>query len=111
MLEIIAKTIFVLLAIIGISEIFRVFLFWMLQSHNRGKLYLIVSIQGHDESAEVSMESAIERLKWIHGEEKKLICLDLGMDEETMLVCKIIAHQNPGVEVCTPEELSEILEH
>ena len=110
MLEIIAKTIFVLLAIVGISEIFRAFLFWMLKSHNRGKLYLIVSIHGHDESAEVSMESAIERLKWIRGEEKRLICLDKGMDDETRVICKIIAHQNPGVEVCTPQKLSEILD-
>lgn len=109
MLEIIAKTIFVLLTIVGISEIFRVFLFWMLKSHNRGKLYLIVSFHGHDESAEVSMESAIERLKWIRGEDKKLICVDRGMDDETSMVCKIIAHQNPGVEVCTPEELPQIL--
>lgn len=109
MLEIIAKTIFVLLAIVGIAEIFRTILVWMLQSPNHGKLYLIISIHGHDEGAEVILESAIERLKWIRGEEKKLICLDQGMDVETRVICKIISNQNPGVEVCTPEELASIL--
>ncbi len=109
MLEIIGKTIFVLLAIVGITDIFRTLLFWMLQSHNRGKLYLIISIHGHEEGAEVILESAIERLKWIRGEEKMLICLDQGMDAETRVVCKIISKQNPGVEVCTPEELPDIL--
>ncbi len=109
MLEIIAKIIFVLLSIVGIAEIFRIFMFWLLRSDNHGKLYLIISIHGHDEGAEITLSSAIERLKWIKGEDKKIICLNKGMDEETRKVCGIISAQNPGMEVCTPEELPDIL--
>jgi hypothetical protein len=110
MLEIIAKIIFALLAIVGIADIFRTFIFWLLQSNSQGKLYLIVSINGHEERAELILTSAIERLKWMKGKEKKLICLNKGMDEETKKVCGIISAQNPGVEICTPEELPNILD-
>ena len=109
MLEILAKIAFVLLAIIGAAEIVRNIIFWMLRPSRPGKLYLVVSLEGHDEGAEMLLESAIERLKWIRGDEKMLICLDNGMDEETNVVCRIISNRNPGVEVCTPEELPDIL--
>lgn len=109
MLEIIAKIIFVLLAIVGIADIFRTFIFWLLRTDNHGKLYLVISIHGHDEGAEIILSNGIERLKWINGEDKKLICLDKGMDEETRKVCGIISAQNSGVEICTPQELPDIL--
>lgn len=109
MLEILPRIFFVLLAIIGAVEIVRNIIFWMLRPARPGKLYLVVSVEGHDEGAEMMLESAIERLKWIRGEEKRLICLDKGMDEETNVVCRIISNRNPGVEVCKPEELPDIL--
>jgi len=109
MLEILPRIFFVLLAIIGAVEIVRNIIFWMLRPSRPGKLYLVVSVEGHDEGAEMMLESAIERLKWIRGEEKKLICLDKGMDKETDMVCRIISNRNPGVEVCTQEELPDIL--
>lgn len=109
MLEILPRILFVLLAIIGAVEIVRIIIFWMLRPSRPGKLYLVVSVEGHDEGAEMMLESAIERLKWIRGEEKRLICLDKGMDEETNVVCRIISNRNPGVEVCKPEELPDIL--
>ncbi|WP_277668247.1 hypothetical protein [Caproiciproducens galactitolivorans] len=111
MLEIIARLFFVFLAILGAVEIIRSFISWSLRTpHHKGKLYLVLSIEGHDEEAEMLLESGIEKLKWVHGEEKMLICLDRGMDEETRKICAIIAHRNPGVVVCKPEELVNILE-
>ncbi|NLG93332.1 MAG: hypothetical protein GX485_07250 [Clostridiales bacterium] len=111
MLEIIAKLFFVFLAILGAVEIIRSFISWTLRpQHHAGKLYLVLPIEGHDEEAEMLLESSIEKLKWIRGEEKMLICLDRGMDEETRKICGIIAHRNPGVVVCKPEELANILE-
>ena len=109
MLEMIGRILFALLAVIGIADILRTFLFWMLRTDNSGKLYLVISIHGHEERAEMMMSSAIERLKWMKGEDKKLICLNKEMDEETRKVCGIICAQNPGVAMCTPEELPDIL--
>ncbi len=109
MLETVATIAFVLLAVAGAADLVRYLAHWMLKSDNPGKLYLVVPIKGHEEGAEMMLTSAIERLQWIAGEDKKVICMDCGMDEETRKVCRIIAAQNAGVEVCTAEELSEIL--
>ena len=109
MLEILAKIIFVLLAIIGLTEVIKFIIFKIQLKNNVGTLYLVISIEGHDESVEMKMESAIERLRWSPGENKKLICIDKGMDEETSMVCRILSHQNPGIEIYTPEEFDEVL--
>ncbi len=110
MLETISTISFVLLAVVGAADLVRFLIYRTLRSKNPGKLYLILTISGHEEGAEVMLTSAIERLKWISGEEKKLICIDDGMDEETRKVCGIISAQNPGVEICTPQELAELLD-
>lgn len=109
MFEIICKIIFVLLAVVGIADIFRILMLWFLRTKKEGKLYLVISIHGHEEESEMILSSAIERLKLIPGKDKKLICLDKGMDEETRKVCGIIHAQTPGMELCTPEELPDIL--
>ena len=110
MLETVSTISFVLLAVVGAADLVRYLIYHMLNSNNHGKLYLILTMQGHEEGAEIMLTSAIERLKWIAGEDKKVICVDFGMDEETGKICRIISAQNPGVEVCTPEELAELLE-
>jgi hypothetical protein len=109
-LEIICKVIFVLVAIVGIADIFRVLMFWLLRTKNEGKLYLVISIHGHEEETEFILSSAIERIKFMPGKDKRLICLDKGMDEETRKICGIIRSQNPEVDICTPEELPNILD-
>ncbi len=109
MLETLATIAFVLLAVAGTADLVRYLAHWMLKSGNPGKLYLVIPIHGHEEGAEMMLTSAIERLQWIAGEDKKVICIDCNMDEETRKICRIIAARNPGVEVCAPEELHEIL--
>jgi hypothetical protein len=109
MLETVSTISFVLLAVVGTADLVRFLFYRMLKSNNMGKLYLVLSIRGHEEGAEVMLTSAIERLKWMKGEDTKLICVDYDMDEETRKVCGIICAQNPGIEVCTPEELPDLL--
>lgn len=109
MLETMATVAFVILAVAGAADLVRYLAHWLLKTDNPGKLYLVVPIQGHEEKAEMMLTSAIERLQWIAGEDKKVICIDYGMDEETNKVCRIIAAQNPGLEICTPDELPEML--
>lgn len=109
MLETVLTIAFVLLAVAGAADLVRYLAHWMMKSDNPGQLYLVVPIRGHEEGAEIMLTSALERLQWTAGENKKVICVDCGMDEETNKVCRIIAAHNPGIEICTPEELPEIL--
>ena len=96
------KTILILLAIVGLTEIFRLLSFRFLRTRNRGTLYWVISFSGHDEEAELALKNALEHLRWL--------CVDRGMDEETRKVCRIISSENLDVHICKPEELAEILE-
>mgnify|MGYP006913914571 CR=1 FL=1 len=40
---------------------------------------------------------------------KKVLCLDRGMDEETKRVCKLTARDTQMVEICSEEELANLL--
>ena len=109
MLEVFAKIIMINFTTNGFTEVIKFIIFKILLKNTVGTLYLVISIEGHDESVEMKIESAIERLRWSPGENKKLICIDKGMDEETAMVCRILSHQNPGIEIYTPEEFNEVL--
>lgn len=105
------KTILILLAIVGLTEIFRLLSFRFLRTRNRGTLYWVISFSGHDEEAELALKNALEHLRWLDStQEKWVLCVDRGMDEETRKVCRIISSENLDVHICKPEELAEILE-
>lgn len=104
------KVILVLLAIVGVMELFRSFFFWLLRTKNSGKIYWVLSFKGHDEEAEIALKNAVEKLRWFGGtQEKEVICIDRGMDEETKEVCMIVCEETPGMELVQPEEAAERL--
>ncbi len=106
MLGIMLKVLLIVLALIGLLEILRTFIFWMLKTKNPGRLFLVLSFRGHDEQAEIALRSAAERAKWI-GENVQIVCVDLGMDEQTRRVCKMASEDNPGLWVVSPEDLEK----
>lgn len=109
--ETIAAIFISLLAIAGAVDLIRFLAHRLLKSKNCGKLVIFVPVSGHDESAEYRITGALERLDWVPGGDGRVICVDCGMDEETAAVCRIISARNAGVELYTPSELSEMLEH
>ena len=105
------KTILVLLAIVGLTEVFRLLSFRLLRTKNQGKIFWVLSFQGHDDEAELSVKNAVEHLRWLDStQEKQVLCIDRGMDEETREVCRIISRENLDVHICTPEEAAASLE-
>lgn len=109
MFELILKTIFALFAILGMVEAFRMFLFWLLKTKNPGKFYLVLSITGHDEEAELVLRSACERLNWLPDRDASLLVADCGMDEETRKICEEVSSDLPEVRLCRPDEVESIL--
>lgn len=109
MFEILFKIVFVLFAVLGIVEAFRMFLFWLLKTENPGKLYLVISLSGHDEDAELILRSACERIRWIPDSNAELIVIDRGMDEETRQICKTACLDLPEIYLCRPDEVSKII--
>lgn len=106
MLNLIFKSIFAILAIIGIVEIVRLILFHILKTGNPGKFMLMLPLSGHDEQAEYVLRSAIERARWFY-DDVQIVCLDRGMDEATRQVCEIICADNPEIILCTPDEFKK----
>ena len=111
MIDTAAEVIFILLAIAGAADLVRWLAHWLLKTDRSGKYYLVVPVHGHQESAEMMLTGAVEKIEWLAGKENKVICVNYGMDEETETVCRILAAQNPCVEICAPEELPGILEY
>lgn len=104
------KTILIFLAIIGLTEVFRLLAFHFAHPPS-GKLFWVLSFQGHDGEAELALKNALEHLRWLDSTQEKLVlCVDRGMDEETREVCRVVSRENLDVRICKPEEVAEILE-
>jgi hypothetical protein len=84
---------------------------WLYKPRHAKKMTMIVTMGGHEEDAEFIMKSAVEKLRWMGGpEQKQLICLDIGMDDETKEVCQMICSRYPFVEICSVEQLTARVE-
>ena len=107
---ILLKAILVLLAIIGLTEVFRMLSFYFLHTQNCGKMYWVLLFHDHEEDAELSLRNAVEHLRWLDSaQEKVILCVDCGMDDETRESCQVISQENLDVHICKPEELEGIL--
>ena len=106
MLETISAIICVLFIIIGLVEVFRSIVLFVLRPKGEDTAMTIVPICGHNEEAEYLLRSAAARVKWAdNGRERRVICLDCGMDLETRMICEKLVHSYGFMELCTMEEL------
>lgn len=100
------QCLFALLAIFGAVDLVRsVFLYAFRKSCPAGH-YLMFSISGHDEQAELRLRCAVSHAARI-GAETRVVCLDRGMDGETRRVCELFCGDHPAVILCTPEEFEK----
>ena len=106
LLEWLGNIIVVLLGLVGITEVVRLIVFWMLSQGRGEKMLIVVPVTGRDEEAEFVLRSAAQRVKWMGGkDEKRVLCVDCGMEEETRRVCETICREYRFMEIVTPEEL------
>lgn len=111
MTGIICRTILVVLAVIGITELVRIFFNWLLKPDFRGKGILILQTDGKMEDVEYILRSAEESLKQIGWKgEKKILCVPgSNLDEEAQMTIRILSRNHPAIQICPKEELSQIL--
>ena len=110
MLETISAIICVLFIIIGLVEVFRSIVLFVLRPKGEDTAMTIVPICGHNEEAEYLLRSAAARVKWAdNGRERRVICLDCGMDLETRMICEKLVHSFGFMELCKMEELQGML--
>lgn len=104
MVILILKTIVILLAVTGLLSMVRGLFRWTLKTGNQGKLCVLVPVKGHDEQAELKLRGALERFHQ-PGCDAVIFCVDLGMDEETKMICRILCREHAGLFLCAPEQL------
>ena len=77
--------------IFGIVDLIRFFIFSGLKTlKDQFSIFIIIPVKGHQENMEYLIRNAVAQLKWTsHSCESKVICLDLGMDDETKKICEI----------------------
>lgn len=97
-------------AVIGICECCSGIVRLFTKSGNDREIILIEPICQKQEDAEYLLRSAAQRVKWMgKNAPDRVICLDCNMDEETKKLCKLVCRDYPFIEMCTPDEMFEML--
>ncbi len=108
--DMIGRILVAFFAVIGLTELCRVVLFWLIRPRKEEKMTVLVCVSGKDDTVEYRIRGALEKLRWMrHGGQKEILCVDCGMDAETRQICEAFANAHPCVRLCMAEELPKTL--
>lgn len=108
MFEVIFSVLLLFLAFIGLIEIFHLISLTLFKSRNNMNSIIVLPMHGHSEDAEYMLRSMVSRVSWINGSDtKRIICLDIGMDDETKQICDIFSKEYDYIDICTIEEFED----
>lgn len=112
MLEVVLSIFVLCLAVVGLVEVGRVIsISFFNKNDNDGNAIFLIPIYGHNEEAEMILRSAISNASWLSNMgNRRIVCLDLGMDDETYRICEIISKKSEMVEIYSLEEFNEVME-
>ena len=109
-MDLIGKLFLVFFLVLGLNETCRLLLMWLLKPEKIAESVLLIPLSGHVEDAEYLLRGAAEPFRWEkHKQPRRFICVDGGMDRETLEICRCLQKELPFLEICRPEELSGIL--
>ncbi len=112
MLEVVLSIFVLCLAVVGLVEVFRVVSLLPFNKNDiNNNTILLIPICGHNEEIEMILRNAISNAKWLSSMgNQKIVCLDLGMDEETSRICEIICEEYELVEIYSLEDFVKAME-
>ena len=95
------------LVIIGLATVVR-YLVWQITDYKQNDFHYIVLLR--DSDAEMSLRSILERLKYdASNKNRRIYAVDMGMDEQTADVCKLMSLDHSQIIYCLPEQLEKLL--
>ena len=101
-----------ILIVIGLVEVIKMITIFFLRTKGEDNTMIIVPISGHNEEAEFLLRSAAAKVRWIDGfKDKRVICMDCGMDDETRDICKRVVESYNFMEFKTENEIKTMLEN
>lgn len=83
----------VILMILGLVDLCKMVILWVLRTKEEDEFMIVVPISGHNEEAEFLLRSAATKVLFTDALRKtEVICLDCGMDDETRQICETIVN-------------------
>lgn len=112
MLEVIFNLFVLCLSIVGLVEIFRIIsMSFLTKKEFSENALLLIPIYGHNAKIEMILRNAITNAKWLNGANyRQIICLNLGMDNETRKICEIFSEEFDFIEIYSLKEFNEVMQ-
>lgn len=91
---------FYFLAIVGFLSIIEKIISLIKFRCNYGELIYILKLQGKTENIEYIIRNITNKMKWLQGRENKsIICIDSGMDSETLRILEKLSEDNSMIKI------------
>lgn len=112
MLEVVFSVFVLCLSVVGLIEIFKIIsLSFFCQREFNENVVTLIPIYGHIEEIEMTLRNAISSAKWFgRAENRRIVCLNLGADDETYKICKIFSEEYDSVELYSLDEFNKVME-
>lgn len=110
MLEAVYDILILFLSLAGVTFLIRMIYIWFLLPKNAGNQFYVVLLK--DESCENDLRNAIQFSKEVGGRYcKKVICVDAGLDGESLLVFDRFAKEYHNLYLCPVDRLAYYLKN
>lgn len=112
MLEVVFSVFVLCLSAVGLIEIFKIIsLSFFCQHGSDEHIVTLIPVYGHVEEIEMTLRNAISSAKWFRcTENRQIVCLNLGADDETYRICKIFSEEYNSVEIYSLDEFNKVME-
>lgn len=106
MTEMICGFLLMVLCMVGMVSLLQSFCEWLLSPGKENRMIVLVPLRGHCEETEFLLRNAVARVRRMGGKDDKvLLCVDCGMDEETRDLCIRFCTGHPEMLLVRPEEI------
>lgn len=94
----------VVLSALGLVELVRLFLFWVLKPQRKDAGALVVIPQSGEDCEQI-IRAGMARIGWMDWPGCQLVCLNPTGDPNVEAICKVLERRYPNLHLCKRDEL------
>lgn len=103
-MELLFWSVLAFLAALGLIELVRMGIFWLLRPVKPHSGALVV-IPENGEECEQLVRGGIARLQWMDWGDCQVFCLNKNEDSQVEAICKILERRYPNLRLCKRDDL------
>ncbi len=84
---------------------------WAVFPASKTRCVVLYPVKGHREDVEYLLRALLKQVERGNAKRLRILIVDCGMDEETRRICSLFLKDNPELELCGAQELSELVSH